>query len=126
MAKGIMSGRSPWPFLAPTSIPKQIIETDVALTMVSLDGEEVQYSWIEGPPPNVDLPEGKVIQHVNYKSEYDPITIGNFVGSNVYGGELTPYAVFPTWNHWPVAQMPSDGRYAIFPDRTAHSSLTHV
>ena len=39
---------------------------------------------------------------------------------------MTPYSVFPTWNHWPVAQMPSDGRYASFPDRTGHSSLTHV
>ena len=32
----------------------------------------------------------------------------------------------PTWNHWPVAQMPSDGRYASFPDRTSHSSLSHI
>ena len=110
----------------PNQHPEQIIETDVALTMVNLDGEEVEYSWLDGPPPNVDLPEGKVIQHVNYKSEYDPVTIGDFIGSDVYGGELTPYAVFPTWNHWPVAQMPSDGRYASFPDRTAHSSLTHL
>ena len=45
---------------------------------------------------------------------------------DVYGGELTEYAVFPSWNHWPVAQMPSDGRYATYPDRTSHSSLTHV
>jgi hypothetical protein len=30
------------------------------------------------------------------------------------------YAVFPSWNHWPVAQMPSDGRYAAYPDRAAH------
>ena len=32
----------------------------------------------------------------------------------------------PTWNHWPVAQMPSDGRYASYPDRTCHSSLSHI
>ncbi len=44
----------------------------------------------------------------------------------MYDGEVTDYAVFPSWNHWPVAQMPSDGRYASYPDRTAHSSLTHV
>ena len=44
----------------------------------------------------------------------------------MYSGEVTEYSVFPSWNHWPVAQMPSDGRYATYPDRTAHSSLTHV
>ena len=31
-----------------------------------------------------------------------------------------------TDGRWPVAQQPSDGRYALFPDRTAHSSLTHT
>ena len=49
----------------------------------------------------------------------------SFAG-NVYGGGAVPYSVFPSWNHWPVAQIPSDGRYAIFPDRAAHCSLTHV
>jgi hypothetical protein len=106
--------------------PEDIIETTVALTMMNLEGEEVQYSWIGGPPPNVNEPEEKVIQVINYKADFDPVTIGKFINSDVYGGELTPYSVFPSWNHWPVAQMPSDGRYASFPDRAAHSSLTHV
>lgn len=110
----------------PDQHPEQIIETKRALTMVDLDGNYKDYSWIGGPPPNVDDPPGKKIQHINYTGEYDPVTIGDFGESDVYGGELTPYAVFPTWNHWPVAQMPSDGRYASFPDRTAHSSLTHL
>ncbi len=110
----------------PNQHPEQIVETEVAMSMVALDGQQVDYSWIGGPPENVDQPEGKVIQHINYKAEYDPVTIGWFVGSDVYGGEKTPYSVFPSWNHWPVAQMASDGRYASFPDRTAHSSLTHL
>jgi hypothetical protein len=110
----------------PNQHPEDIIETEVALTMVDLEGNAVEYSWVDGPPDNVEEPRNKVIQHVNYKAEYDPITIGAFTESDVYGGEITPYSVFPTWNHWPVAQMPSDGRYASFPDRTAHSSLTHL
>lgn len=110
----------------PNQHPEDIIETEVALSMVALDGQMVDYSWIEGPPDEVDQPEGKVIQHINYKADYDPVTIGFFTGSNVYSGEQTPYSVFPSWNHWPVAQMPSDGRYASYPDRTAHSSLTHL
>jgi hypothetical protein len=63
---------------------------------------------------------------VNLKSDWDPFTIQRFTGGNVYDSELTPYSVFCTWNHWPTAQIPSDGRYASFPDRAGHSSLTHV
>jgi hypothetical protein len=84
----------------------------VALTMVDLKGNMVEYSWQNDTPDNVDEPFNKVIQHINYKADYDHVTIGNFTESDVYGGELTPYAVFPTWNHWPVAQMLSDDRYA--------------
>jgi hypothetical protein len=110
----------------PNQHPEQIIETRPALTMANLDGEAVDYSWDGGPPPDVAAPDDKCIQLVNYIADYDPFTITEIAGGDVFSGELTPYAVFPTWNHWPVAQMPSDGRYASFPDRTAHSSLTHL
>ncbi len=110
----------------PDQHPEQIIHTKNALSMLNLDGAIVNYDWINGPPDDVDQPKGQCIQYINYTGEYKPVTIGDFEWSDVYGGELTDYAVFPTWNHWPVAQMPSDGRYATYPDRTAHSSLTHV
>ena len=39
--------------------------------------------------------------------------------------EVRPeYSHFPWWNHWPVAQIISDGRSAFAPDRAAHSSLS--
>ena len=110
----------------PDQHPEDIIEKEKTVTMVNLNGDFEVYHWRTAPPDNVDQPEDKVIQYINYTGDYDPVTIGYFEGSNVYGGELTPYAVFPTWNHWPVSQMPSDGRYASYPDRSAHSSLTHV
>jgi hypothetical protein len=110
----------------PDQHPEQIIHTKNALTMLNLDGDYKVYDWVKGPPDDVEEPEGQCIQYINYTGEYKPVTIGDFEWSNVYGGELTEYAVFPTWNHWPVAQMPSDGRYATYPDRTSHSSLTHV
>jgi hypothetical protein len=110
----------------PDQHPEQIIHTKNALTMLNLEGDYKVYDWIKGPPDDVEEPAGQCIQYINYTGNYKPVTIGRFSGSNVYGGELTEYAVFPTWNHWPVAQMPSDGRYATYPDRTAHSSLTHV
>jgi hypothetical protein len=92
--------------------------------MADLDGNATPYSWKQGPP-KVDY-RNQRIHVVNYRAQYDPFTIGDFTGGNVYSGEVTPYSVFPSWNHWPVAQIPSDGRYASFPDRAAHSSLTHV
>ncbi len=110
----------------PNQHPEDIVETDVTMTMVDLEGNFVEYGWEGGLPGDVDEPVNKVIQHLNYKADFDPVTIGDFQGSDVYGGGLTPYAVFPTWNHWPVGLMPSDGRYASFPDRAASSYLTHL
>jgi len=109
----------------PDQHPEQVLETDPALRLVTLDGEVRDYSWKNGPPKGVDYQDVK-IHVVNYQGQYDPFTIADIDGGNVYSGEVTDYSVFPSWNHWPVAQMPSDGRYAKHPDRTAHSSLTHV
>ena len=36
------------------------------------------------------------------------------------------YSNFTWWNHWPVAQIPSDGRSATAPDRVAHTSVSNV
>jgi len=111
--------------LGPNQHPEQVLETDPALFLADLDGNVTQYSWTHGPPRGVDYRNRK-IHVVNYRAVYDPFTIGDFLGGNVYGGGAVPYSVFPSWNHWPVAQIPSDGRYALFPDRAAHCSLTHV
>jgi hypothetical protein len=111
--------------LGPDQHPEQVLETEGALLLVDLDGNVDAYDWINGPPRDVDY-GGKKIHIVNYRAEYDPFTIADIQGGNVYGGEVTSYAVFPSWNHWPVGQMPSDGRYASFPDRTSHCSLTHI
>ncbi len=110
--------------VGPNQHPEQVVETDPALYLSDLAGNTTPYSWKKGPP-KVDYRNQK-IHLVNYRAEYDPFTIGDFMKGDVYGGELTPYSVFPSWNHWPVSQIPSDGRYASFPDRAAHSSLTHV
>lgn len=111
--------------LGPDQHPEQVLETEPSLLLADLDGRVDTYNWINGPPRDVDY-DNKRIHVVNYRAEYDPYTIADFEGGNVYGGEVTDYAVFPSWNHWPVGQMPSDGRYASYPDRTSHCSLTHV
>ena len=32
--------------------------------------------------------------------------------------------VYGWWNHWPVAQMPGDGRWIVTPDKPGHFNLT--
>lgn len=110
----------------PDQHPEYIVSKEETLTMINLKGEKVTYNWINNPPPDVKKPEDQCIQIVNFTGRYKPVTIGKFTGSDVYGGELTEYSVFPVWKHWPVAQTPFDGRYVTYPDRTARSSLTHL
>ena len=112
----------------PDQHPDSIIEHNKTTTMLAEDGNYRSYDWLTRPPDNVDSPKKSNIQLINLTGNYDPFTIATkFIGkTRVYAGELTPYAAFCTWNHWPIAQMPSDGRYASFPDRTSHSSITNV
>jgi hypothetical protein len=111
--------------LGPDQHPEQVLEIEPALLLADLEGRVNAYNWIDGPPAKIDY-NNKKIHVVNYRADYDPYTVADIAGGDVYGGEVTDYAVFPSWNHWPVAQMPSDGRYASFPDRTSHCSLTHI
>jgi hypothetical protein len=69
------------------------------------------------------------MQWVNMKSEWKPFSILRSYDNpsiDVYSGEIRrDISVFPWWNHWPVAQKPTDGRWAMAADRPAHSSLSH-
>ena len=97
-----------------------------ALSLANLKGESKTYSWEKGFP-NLDL-ETPVIQMVNLKSRFKPVIIakpGTRIGA--FGGEVRKeFSHFPWWNHWPVARVSSDGRYAMAPDQAAHSSLSWV
>jgi hypothetical protein len=112
--------------MGPEQRPEMVIDTTPALTLATPAGEIREYSWIGEPPKKVDYKDA-VLHIVNMKAEYDPYSIQRITGGDIYaarGG--TGYSAFPAWNHWPVGQFLSDGRHAIFPDRTAHSSLTHI
>ena len=103
--------------------PEDNIELE-ACTLLNMDGDSKTYTWEFGYP-KFDL-ENANIQLINFKSEYKPFLIlkegGGFL---VFNGEVRPeYSHFPWWNHWPVAQIASDGRSAYAPDRAAHSSLS--
>jgi hypothetical protein len=107
----------------PNQHPQDVIQIDPGVFLSDTDGNVTAYDWVDGPPEDTDY-ENKSIILINYQAEYKPFTVGDFIEGSVFGDELTEYSVFPSWNHWPVAQIPSDGRYASFPDRTGHSSLT--
>lgn len=97
-----------------------------ALSLVNLKGETKTYSWEDGFP-TLDLAD-PVIQMVNLKSRYKPWIIVK-PGSKIrtFKGEVRKeFSHFPWWNHWPVARISSDGRYAMAPDQAAHSSLTAI
>jgi hypothetical protein len=110
----------------PGTRPEDNIHLD-AMTLVNLKGEHYTYSWANGAPSfkKGQNPENPVIQVINLKSEYKPFTL--FEKENnmqVFGIEQRPdVSYFPWWNHWPVAQVISDGRYCQAPDRPSHFSL---
>jgi hypothetical protein len=119
-------GRGGWQetifFSEPGTRPEDNCELG-AITLVNNLGEGRTYSWEHGYPV-FDL-ENPIIQMTNLKSKFKPYMILR-PGARwrVFNGEVRPeYSRFPWWNHWPVAQVSSDGRYASASDRAAHSSL---
>jgi hypothetical protein len=123
----VLPGEGGWQetiFLSePGTRPEDNVEL-AAATLVNMKGETKSYSWENGYP-KFDLPEAN-IQVVNFKSKFKPFLILRTGGEfTVFNGEVRPeYSHFPWWNHWPVAQIVSDGRSANAPDQAAHSSLS--
>ena len=124
--RNVLPGKGGWQetifFNEPGTKPEDNCELE-AITLVNLKGESRSYSWEHGYP-KFDLAE-PLIQMTNLKAKYRPFLIFR-PGSRmrVFNVEVRPeYSHFPWWNHWPVAQVPSDGRHAQAADRAAHSSL---
>ncbi|HUX59501.1 MAG TPA: LamG-like jellyroll fold domain-containing protein [Bacteroidales bacterium] len=109
----------------PGTSPDDNIDID-AMTLVSMNGDSRTYSWKDGPPKSFPEPKNINIQMVNLKSQYKPFIIfePNPKIKPFSGSVRMEYAHFPWWNHWPVAQLPNDGRKAFGPDRASHSSLS--
>jgi len=107
----------------PGTRPEDNVDLE-AVTLVNMDGVSRTYSWEEGFP-KFDLQDA-VIHVTNLKSKYKPFIIfREGVRFRVFNGEVRPdYSHFPWWNHWPVAQISSDGRSCIAADRASHSSLS--
>jgi hypothetical protein len=127
VVRKVLPGRGGWQetilLNEPGTRPEDNIELE-ACTLLNMEGESKAYTWEHGYPV-FDL-EDAVIQYTHFKSEYKPFMIFREGGGfEVFNLEVRPeYSHFPWWNHWPVAQVVSDGRSASAPDRAAHSSLS--
>ncbi len=103
--------------------PESIINKAPVMTLVDYDGKTTDLDW-NPKPPKIPF-KGNVAQLLNFTGEYKPFSIQNFSSGTPYAGEITWYSVFPSWNHWPTAQIYSSGRNASFPDRAGHSSISN-
>ena len=118
----------------PGQRPEDVIDL-AAMTLVNLKGQSRTYTWAEKAPVinegdkylhfGTEPEERPVIIRTNLKSETKPFQV--FETTNrvrIFAHESRPgVSHFPWWNHWPVAQIPSDGRYCQAPDRASHFSL---
>jgi len=123
----VLPGRGGWQETILLNEPGTRPEDNVnlnACTLINMEGKEETYSWEHGYP-KFGLKDA-VIQVINLKSKFKPFLIYREGGSfEVFNLEVRPeYSHFPWWNHWPVAQISSDGRSASAPDRASHSSLS--
>ena len=103
-----------------------------AVTLANMDGKTRTYSWKSWPANDQGrfknpIPQANICI-VNLKSRFKPCYVyepRSRITPYGWKPELRPeYSHFPTWNHWPVSQAPSDGRYALVPDRVSSSAVT--
>ncbi len=112
-------------FNQPGTTPQDNVEMG-ALTVATMEGKSYTCMWGE----NTEYEEEEIvkqevvkeatIQMTNLKSKYKPfiifepgVVIAPWIGED-----------FSFWNHWPVAQLPNDGRVAPAADRPSHTSFS--
>jgi hypothetical protein len=107
-----------------------------ALTIGNMRGETATYTWapkasgVYGDlhqPKAIDKPENPNIQVVNLKSSWKPFEIVSPTHAvfKIFNISQSYYS-FGCWNHWPITQIASSGRYCVAADRASHSSLSHI
>jgi len=112
-----------------------------AVTLFNMKGESHTYSWENDSPKFFTAPKNKNIQIINVKSENVPFLIVSdgpcIVAGKKFNGKkrrnpyFQPYSPFinsgshfPWWNSWPVADIPTDGRFTSVSDRPSHTNVS--
>lgn len=114
--------------LAPGTKPEAYISLK-AVTIANQEGQSRTYDWELDPPasPFPGQPTGSNIAIMNLKSTFKPFYIyrpGTVLGPYGWPPEERPlYSHFPVWDHWPVNQIPSDGRFALFPNHFGSAAI---
>lgn len=129
--------------MPPGRHPDEVVERD-AISLLNMKGDVGVYTWSEDLPKEMPRPEGANISHVNLKSPHQPfIVVPDGPVNTVEGKWDAPFfrtfaagqtmpgfrpdpvpSVYGWWDHWPVAQIPGDGRWVTTPDRPSHFTLT--
>ncbi len=112
-------------FNQPGTEPEDNVEMG-ALTVANMEGQTHTYVWgkeeeyYEEDRARGAKIKGVNIQMTNLKSEYKPFIIFE------PGVVIDPWVGegYSFWNHWPVAQLPNDGRVAPAKDRPSHTSFS--
>jgi hypothetical protein len=108
---------------APGQRPEDVMNLE-SVTAANMDGETYVMDWSKGIPRN-RLRDG-CIQWINFKSEYKVFVIypGRSFGAWGDRERGDGFGIWAgPWNHWPVSQLPNDGRFAVATDRLTHSAL---
>jgi hypothetical protein len=129
--------------LPPGKYPEDVIERE-SISLVNMSGEVEKYTWDKDLEIGMPEPAGANMSYVHLNSTYRPFFIlPPDPVETVEGKWDSPYfrtyaahmaragnrpdpvpSVYGWWNHWPVAQVPGDGRWVITPDRPSHFNLT--
>ena len=121
-------------FNQPGDRPEDTVDIN-AFSLANEKGESHTYSWENGPPIKYSRvpeerwfpsPANANIQMANFRSKWKPYLIFE-PGVKIESFGIPPskdYSNFPCWNHWPIAQLPNDGRKAITSDRPSHFTLS--
>jgi hypothetical protein len=111
----------------PGTRPQDNVELE-AMTVANMDGETETWSW-EKPygtrvPGSQPIKEGN-IQVMNLKAKQRHFVIGETLArwEPFSFGAREGFSTMPCWNHWPVAQLPNDGRVTPAADRPSSTCL---
>ena len=99
-----------------------------AATVANLDGDIHELTWRKpNHIPRNPLARDGAVAVFNSKSDYKVFAV-------YPGGSVSPWGAQEQsqhtedpfagpWNHWPVHLVPSDGRFAVAPDRVTHFAI---
>ena len=111
----------------PGTRPQDNVELE-AITFMDMNGKTASYSHENGLPKEFPEPEFMPIEMVNFKSKYRPFSIHppERITLPFNFGWVKGYSTMPCWNHWPVSQIPSDGRTVRASDKPSSTSLAYL